>query len=266
MNERLIIGQYYPANSVLHRLDPRVKFIGSFAYITMIFFAESLLSWFFAAVYLFAMVIISKVPVRLMLKGLKSILFILIFTCILNIFFAPGETVVFEFYFIKITLEGLLLFAKMAARLVLLIISSSILTLTTTPLALTDALEFFLRPFAKIGLPAQEIAMMMTIALRFIPTLMEETEKIMKAQKARGADFETGGLVRRAKALVPILVPLFISSFKRAEDLAMAMEARCYRTDIKRSKMKELKFQRADYSALVCVTGFIAGLIIFRYF
>lgn len=264
MNGRITIGQYYPVHSYIHSLDPRVKLFGSFIYITMIFFADNVFAYIFAAVSLGIVIFMSKIPLLLMLKGLRSIMFILMFTLVLNIFFTPGDTAVFEFYFIRVTSQGLIMAGKMAVRLVLLIISSSVLTLSTTPLSLTDAIEYYLSPFSKIGLPAQEIAMMMTIALRFIPTLMEELDKIMKAQKARGADFESGGVIRRVKALIPILVPLFVSSFRRAEDLAMAMEARCYRTDVKRTKMKELKFERTDYTALVCVIIFIAGILVLR--
>jgi len=261
LNSRITIGQYYPANSAIHSLDPRVKLFGSFVYITMIFFANNAFSNLLAAVFLGIIIALSTVPFKLMLKGLKNIIFILLFTLTLNIFFTPGEHIIVEFYFIRIYSEGLFMAGKLALRLVFLIISSTALTLTTTPLALTGAIEFFLKPFAKIGLPAAEISMMMSIALRFIPTLMEETEKIIKAQKARGADFETGGVVKRAKALIPILVPLFVSSFRRAEDLAMAMESRCYRTDIRRTKMKVLKFKRPDFAAAVCVMAFAAGII-----
>jgi energy-coupling factor transport system permease protein len=264
MNGRITIGQYYPADSPIHRLDPRVKLFGSICYITMIFFAVNLFANIFAAAFLGFVIILSKAPIGMMLKGLKNILFILMFTLVLNVFFTPGETIVLEFYFIRITAEGLIMAGRLAVRLILLIVSSSVLTLTTTPLALTDALEFYLKPFAKIGLPAQEIAMMMSIALRFIPILMEETDKIMKAQKARGADFETGGLIKRAKALVPVLIPLFVSSFRRAEDLAMAMEARCYRTDVKRTKMKVLRLKGADFAAVGCVMLFTAGVLTLR--
>lgn len=264
MNTRITIGQYYPVHSYIHSLDPRVKLLGSFIYITMIFFADNAFSYLFSACCLFIVIYMSRVPLKLLLRGLRNIMFILLFTITLNVFFTTTGTLVFEFYFIKIYLEGLIIAGKMAVRLMLLIISSSILTLTTTPLALTDAIEFYLKPFAKIGLPAQEIAMMMTIALRFIPTLMEEMDKIMKAQKARGADFETGNVIKRVKALIPILVPLFVSSFRRAEDLAMAMEARCYRTDIKRTKMKELRLVRIDYTALACILFFIAGILAFK--
>jgi energy-coupling factor transport system permease protein len=208
---------------------------------------------------------LSCAPVKLLLKGLKNIMFILLFTVTLNIFFTPGENYIFEFHFIRISSQGLIMAGRLALRLMLLIVSSALLTLTTTPLSLTGAIEFYLTPFAKIGLPAQEISMMMSIALRFIPVLMEETDKIMKAQKARGADFETGGLVKRARALIPILIPLFVSAFRRAEDLAMAMEARCYQTDLKRTKMRPLKCGRSDYAAVCGVVVFAAGIAGLRF-
>jgi len=262
LNTRITIGQYYPANSRIHSLDPRVKLFGSFIYLTAIFFTDNLFSHLFVILSLAAVVFLSKTPLKLLFKGLKNILFILLFTLTLNIFFTPSESYLFEFYFIHISAEGLIMAGKLAVRLVLLITSSAILTLTTTPLSLTDAIEFYLKPFAKVGLPAQEISMMMSIALRFIPVLTEETDKIIKAQKARGADFETGGVIKRARALIPVLIPLFVSSFRRAEDLAMAMEARCYRTDIKRTKMKPLKCNRADYAAICLCVSFIAGVIL----
>ena len=264
MNLRVTVGQYYPIESVIHALDPRVKLLGSFTFITMIFFAESFFANLFCAFFIFSVTFASRVPFMLFLKGLKNILFILLFTLVLNIFLTPGEHCIFQIGIIKITREGLFLAVKMAVRLVLLIISSACLTLTTPPLSLASAFEFFLSPFARFGLPAQEISMMMTIALRFIPTLTDETDKIIKAQKARGADFETGGVKKRARALVPVLVPLFVSCFKRAEDLAYAMEARCYRTDIKRSKMNGLKFIKKDFAALGVIAVFAAGLLVIR--
>ena len=208
---------------------------------------------------------ISKVPLKFMLKGLKSILFILLFTVVLNIFFTPGGQVItlgtypLQWGWVKITDEGLLIAAKMGIRLVLLIVGSSLLTLTTSPIELTDGIESLLNPFRKIGVPAHEIAMMMSIALRFIPILLEETDKIMKAQMARGADFETGNLVQRAKATIPIMVPLFISAFRRAEELAMAMEARCYRGGVGRTRLNQLKYKPSDFVAFGGAVLFMIG-------
>jgi energy-coupling factor transport system permease protein len=207
-------------------------------------------------------VAVSRVPIMFILRGLRGIIFILLFTTILNIFFTPGETVLFEFRWIKITLEGLIIAGKMSLRLCLLLIGSSLLTLTTSPIELTDALEYIMKPLKRIGIPAHEIAMMMTIALRFIPTLMEEMEKIMKAQTARGADFDTGGVIKKARSLIPLLVPLFISSFRRADELAMAMEARCYRGDVNRTRMNVLKLQRRDYRAGFILSVFVAGVML----
>jgi len=258
----ITIGQYYPADSPVHRLDPRLKLVSALAYIILLFFVINLWGFAFTAVCIFAVIKISRVPPLYLLRGLRGILFILIFTAALNIFFTPGETALFQFHAFKITLEGLTLAFKMAVRLCLLIIGSSVLTLTTSPIELTDAIEYLLKPLKRIGVPAHEIAMMMTIALRFIPTLMEEMEKIMKAQSARGADFDTGGVIKRARGLIPLLAPLFISSFRRADELAMAMEARCYRGDINRTRMKVLKLTRSDFRAVPFVCLFAAGIFV----
>lgn len=197
-----------------------------------------------------------------MLKGLKGIVFILSFTVVLNVFLTRGETVFWTFGIFSITLEGILFALKMGGRLILLVVGTSMLTLTTSPIQLTDGIEYLLKPFAKMGLPAHEIAMMMSIALRFIPILLEETDKIMKAQMARGADFESGKMLERAKAMVPILIPLFISAFRRAEELAMAMEARCYRGGSGRTRMNQLKYQKPDYISFVYTSVFIVGAIL----
>jgi energy-coupling factor transport system permease protein len=210
------------------------------------------------------MIRLSKVPVRLLFRGLRAVMFILIFASVLNIFLTPGEHVLLSFMFIRITREGMFLFGTMASRLILLIIGSSILTLTTSPIQLTDAIESLLKPLKRIKVPAHEIAMMMTIALRFIPTLAEELEKIMKAQKARGADFESGSLISRAKNLIPVLVPLFVSAFRRADELATAMDARCYRGDMNRSKMKVMQLKATDIAAAVLFIFFALLLLLTR--
>ncbi|MCL2564923.1 MAG: energy-coupling factor transporter transmembrane protein EcfT [Defluviitaleaceae bacterium] len=247
MNLNITIGQYYPASSKIHSLDPRTKLLALFVFIIILFSAPNAFGYVVSALGLFGVILMSKVPVKFMLKGLRNVFFIIIFTVVLNVFFVPGETVLFQLGFLRVTLEGLFAAARMACRLVLLIIASSVLTLTTSPIELTDGIEHALKPFKKIGVPAHEIAMMMTIALRFIPTLMEETDRIMKAQISRGADFGSGNLVQKAKAIIPLLVPLFISAFRRADELALAMESRCYRGDENRTRMKVLKRGRIDY-------------------
>ncbi|NMA35031.1 MAG: energy-coupling factor transporter transmembrane protein EcfT, partial [Clostridiaceae bacterium] len=225
MNTNITIGQYIPGDSVIHKADPRTKIILSIVFMAVIFLVNSF--WTFTAMAMFVLltVIISGVPVKYTLRGLKPILFIIIFTAVINIFTTRGTPISQAVPFKYITWEGLVLALKLAMRLVLIIISGSLLTFTTTPILLTDGIEKLLSPFRRIGLPAHELAMMMSIALRFIPTLLEETDKIMKAQAARGADFDTGNLVQRAKSFVPVLVPLFVSAFRRADELATAMEA-----------------------------------------
>jgi len=250
---RIIVGQYYPTNSIIHRLDPRVKLIGAFAHITVLLMVNNFIGYAIATVYVAALVTSSKVPPRLMLRGLRAIFFMLLFAVTINLFLAPGDTVVFQLGFIRLTAEGLAGGAKMAMRLVLLVIGTSMLTLATSPIKLTDGIEALLRPLKIIKVPAHDIAMMMTITLRFIPILADEMSKIMKAQKARGADFDTGGLAKRAKSLLPVLVPLFVSAFKRADELATAMEARCYRGDVGRTKMKQMKMTLADWLAIVII-------------
>jgi len=258
MKNRIVIGQYYPADSPVHALDPRVKLGAAVIFITALFFVRNFYGYAAAALGVAAAARASKVPPRLLLRGLRGILFLLIFMVVLQVFFTPGATVIFSFHFIQISAEGLIQAAKMALRLVLLISGSTLLTLTTSPIQLTDAIEYMLKPFKRIGLPAHEIAMMMTIALRFIPTLIEETDKIMKAQMARGADFDTGGLLKKAKSLIPLLVPLFVSAFRRADELAMAMEARCYRGDVNRTRMKEMRMTKRDLAAVGMFAGFVA--------
>ncbi len=256
----ITLGQYYDVDSPIHRLDPRTKIIGTFCYIVGLFLVKGMLGFLFATLGLLTVIRLSRIPIRFIVRGQKSIAILLMFTVILNMFMVKGEVLV-KIWFLQITKEGLYTAIFMGVRLILLVIGCSIMTLTTTPLQLTDGLEKLLRPLKKIKVPVHDIAMMMSIALRFIPILMEETDKIMKAQSARGADFDTGTLFERARSLIPVLVPLFISAFRRADELATAMEARCYRGDEGRTKMKELKYTKADYIAKVIILLFLAGLI-----
>ena len=263
---KITIGQYYHADSFIHKLDARMKLLCTVIFITVLFFVGNFLGYGLAAIYLAIIIRVSKVPPKFLFRGLRAILFIIVFTAFLNIFFTQGGNVVVQVGFVRVTELGLINAARMGIRLVMLIIGSSILTLTTTPIQLTDAIEFSLKPFKRIGVPAHEIAMMMTIALRFIPTLIEEMDKIMKAQMARGADFDTGGIIRKARSLVPLLVPLFISSFRRADDLALAMESRCYRGDMGRTRMKQMKMKWRDYQALSVLAIFTALVFVLEYF
>lgn len=262
----ITLGQYYQADSVIHRLDPRVKLGTTILFIISLFVFDDFWGYAVAACFLAVVVRLSKVPFRFMVKGMKSIVFLLSITVLFNLFLTPGEPVV-QIWKLFITKEGVRLAVLLAIRLGFLIMGSSVMTLTTTPNQLTDGLEKMLKPLGRIKVPVHEIAMMMSIALRFIPILMEETDKIMKAQLARCADFESGNLIKKAKSLVPLLVPLFISAFRRANDLAMAMEARCYRGGEHRTKMKPLHYEKRDYIAyaiVVCylVAGFTAGRLI----
>ncbi|MCL2171296.1 MAG: energy-coupling factor transporter transmembrane protein EcfT [Defluviitaleaceae bacterium] len=256
----ITIGQYYPVKSYVHGMDARAKLFIMVVFITSIFFLRSFFSYGFTLLCIAAVLRVSKVPARFVLRGLRPIIFIILFTAILNIFFTQGGVVLVHVGFIRITSLGLANALRMALRFTLLIIGSSLLTLTTTPIQLTAAIESALGPLKRIGVPAHEIAMMMTIALRFIPTLIEEMDKIMKAQMARGADFDTGGIIKKAKSMVPLLVPLFISSFRRADELALAMEARCYRGDIGRTKMNTPRMTRVDFIALLAVGLYIAAI------
>ena len=264
MFDSITLGQYYQTDSVLHRLDPRVKLVGTFAYLISLFVVDSFLGYLLAALFLAAMIMLSNVPFRYIVRGMKTILFLLLITVCFNLFLTPGE-VIWQAWVFKITREGVSFAIKMAIRLSLLILGSSIMTLTTTPTQLTDALESLMRPLKKVRVPVHEIAMMMSIALRFIPILMEETDKIMKAQIARGADFESKNLIKKIKSMVPLLVPLFISAFRRANDLAMAMEARCYRGGEGRTKMKPLVYSaRTDRLAYLILASFFAACIATR--
>lgn len=261
----ITIGQYYPAESPIHRMDARLKLTVTFIFIVTLFLVNTFIGYLFVIASMGLVIKASKVPLKFMLKGLKSIMIIILFTAFINLFMTRGETVLVQVGIFSITMEGVLLAIKMCVRLVLLIVGSSILTLTTTPIQLTDAIEYILKPFKKIGVPAHEIAMMMTIALRFIPTLLDETDKIMKAQQARGADFDTGNLIQKAKALIPILVPLFISAFRRAEELAMAMEARCYHGDEHRTRMNMMKMKGSDYRAAGMAVAYAVVIIGLRF-
>ena len=247
MLKDITLGQYFPGDSVVHRLDPRTKLIALIVYIVALFSAGNWLSYTMVFVFLSGTVVISEIPVKAIVRGMKPLVMILVFTGILNLLFTAGETVLVQFWRITITLEGVTMAIFMVIRILMLISATFLLTYTTSPISLTDGLESLLGPLKKLHLPIHELAMMMCIALRFIPTLIEETDKIISAQKARGADFENGSLLQRVKALVPILVPLFISAFRRADELATAMECRCYQGGDGRTKMKLLRFKRVDY-------------------
>jgi len=252
----ITLGQYYPADSAIHKLDPRTKLIGTVAFLVSLFLFNKWAGYIVATIFLASVIRISKVPFRFMIKGLKAIFVLLLITVIFNLFIIPGE-VLWDFGILRITKEGLSQAGFMALRLTYLIIGSSVMTLTTTPNDLTDGLERVLGPLKLFRVPVHEISMMMSIALRFIPILLEETDKIMKAQTARGADFESGNLIQKAKNMVPLLVPLFISAFRRASDLAMAMESRCYRGGEGRTKMKPLMYEKRDFIAFLIVVIYL---------
>ena len=258
----ITLGQYYPADSVVHRMDPRVKILLLIAVIVAIFLAGNLLAFVPVIAFLIVVTKLSQVPVKMMLKGLKPLRLILILTFVLNLFFLQGETVLLDLGFAQIKKEALILAVHYSLRLVLLVLFSSILTLTTPPITLTDGLERLLSPLRVVRFPAHEMAMMMSIALRFIPTLMEEADKIMKAQTARGADFESGNLINRAKAMVPLLVPLFVSAFRRAGDLAMAMEARCYHGGEGRTRLRVLQCEKRDYIACAVTAVLVLAVVL----
>ena len=261
---RITIGQYYPSNSIVHRIDPRVKLIGVFAYITALMFVNNFYGYGVAAVFVATIVALSKVPPIFIFRGLRAVVFMLIIAGLINLFLTPGENVIFSFAFLRITMEGVLMAAQMASRLTLLITGSSLLTLTTSPIQLTNAIEALLRPLKIFKVPAHDIAIMMTIVLRFIPIFGQEMEIIMKAQKARGAEFDTGGLIRRAKSMLPILIPLFVSAFRRAFELATAMEARCYRGDVNRTKLKVMKMACIDYISILVMVLFCVLIYLMR--
>ncbi|MCL2226069.1 MAG: energy-coupling factor transporter transmembrane protein EcfT [Oscillospiraceae bacterium] len=264
MLKDITLGQFFPGNTVVHRLDPRMKLVLTLIYITALFLAQGLFGYALMLGVLITCLALSRISPKTVLRGLRPVLFIILVTVILNVFFITGETILFEYRFIVITQEGLLTAAFMASRLLMLIVGTFLLTYTTSPIALTDGLEQMLSPLKKIRLPIHELAMMMSIALRFIPTLIEETDKIMSAQKARGADFDSGGLIKRAKAILPLIIPLFISAFRRADELATAMESRCYHGGEGRTRMKVLKSAPRDYMALLFGAVVIATVVLLR--
>lgn len=258
MLKDITLGQYFPIDSFLHKLDPRTKILLFILDIITIFVAKTVFSYSVLILFTFLLMVTSKVPIKMYIKGLKPILFIIVFTALLNLFLTEGTDLPVFGYSIGITVEGAIVAIKMAMRLILLIIGSSALTYTTSPMALTDGIERLLKPLSKIGFPSHELAMMMSIAIKFVPTLIEETDKIIKAQQARGASFDTGSIIKRAKALVPMLVPLFISAFRRADDLAIAMESRCYTGGDGRSRLREIKFTHIDISGSLIAIAFFA--------
>ena len=262
MLKDITLGQFFPLDSVIHKIDPRFKIMFTLLYIILIFFADSLAGYLTVAVFSIVIISLSKVGFKVVLKSIKPLLFIIIFTAVINLFFTGGEKILWQYKALKITTDGVKNAVNMVLRLTFLVTGSSLLTYTTSPIMLTNGIERLLSPFSKIGFPSHEIAMMMTIALRFIPTLLEETEKIMKAQKARGADFESGNILSRAKALVPVLVPLFINSFRRADELATAMECRCYRGGDSRTSLSRLKVSRIDWISLLVMTAFTILIIL----
>ena len=266
MLKDITLGQFFPGTSVVHRLDPRTKLVFLVIYIVALFVAANWISYGVVFAFLALSIAVSHIPLKSILRGMKPLIMILIFTGVLNLFFTGGEKILFHRWVITITMEGVVRAVFMVMRILMLVTGTFLLTYTTSPIALTDGLESLLGPLKKIKVPVHELAMMMCIALRFIPTLIEETDKIMSAQKARGADFESGNLMQRAKALVPILVPLFISAFRRADELATAMECRCYHGGDGRTKMKLLRYKRNDYMAYLVGAVLLAGIFMLHHF
>ena len=257
----ITIGQYYPAKSMIHRLDPRVKLVCTLLYLVSLFMFRSLSGYLIATLFLAAVIRISRVPFSFIVRGLKPIVMLLMITVLFNLFLTMNGEILFHAWIFTVTEGGLVTAVYMAVRLIYLIIGSSLMTFTTTPNELTDGIEALLHPLNKIHVPVHEVAMMMSIALRFIPILLEETDKIMKAQIARGADFESGNIIQRAKSMIPLLVPLFVSAFRRANDLAMAMEARCYRGGEGRTKMKPLRYKYRDYAAYIVMIAYVVLVV-----
>lgn len=260
MFKDITLGQYYQGDSVIHKLDPRVKLVGTIVYMVSLFLFNNLYCYALAAIFLLIVILLTKIPIVYMIKGLKAVFFLMLITVFCNLFFTPGETI-FKFWILALTKEGIRSAIYMLIRLTLLIVSASIMTLTTTPNQLTDGIEKLFKPLRAIKVPVHEVAMMMSIALRFIPILMEETDKIMKAQTARGARFDSKNLIIKVKSMIPLLVPLFVSAFRRASDLALAMEARCYHGGDGRTKMKPLKYSTRDVVAYLLMFGYL-GLVI----
>lgn len=261
------IGQYYPSGSVIHRLDPRLKLVLCVTYIVMIFFIKTFTGYALTALFVFSLILISKVPVLKVLRSLKAIIFLVLFTVILTVLFYRGEAedLLWGWKFLRIYKSALINAGKMSLRIILLVLGPSVLTLTTTPVELTDALERLLKPLSYIKIPVHELAIIMSIALRLIPTLVEETDKIISAQKARGADFESGNLFKRAKAMIPVLIPLFVSSFRRADELAYAMDSRCYRGAKGRTRMKIMRLSIKDFVAFFIMAAFFFVILLLRY-
>ena len=264
MIKDITIGQYFTGHSALHRLDPRVKLLLTIAYVVALFLTGSFWGYLLAGAFLVLCYALAKIKLKVILKSLKPVIPLVIFTGVLNMFFVTGEPI-WEFWIFHLTWEGLRFAAVMSVRIVCLIAGTSLLTYTTSPIALTDGLERLLSPLRRLHFPAHELAMMMTITLRFIPTLVEETDKIMAAQKSRGADIDSGGLLKRVKSLIPILIPLFVSSFRRADELALAMECRCYQGGEGRTRMKQLKLRAVDGGAVLCTGLVVAGCILLNY-
>ena len=265
MLKDITLGQYFPGTSLAHRLDPRTKLLLTVIYIVALFCAKSFFSYLLIALVLFTGIKVSGVAPKALVRGLKPILFIICFTAVLNLFYTPGETLA-SFWIFKITKEGIFTAFFMVLRITMLIMGTFLLTYTTSPIALTDGMEALLGPLKRVRVPVHELAMMMSIALRFIPTLIEETDKIMSAQKARGTDFESGNLLQKARALVPILVPLFISAFRRADELAVAMECRCYHGGEGRTKLHVLRYKPRDYLVLAAYAAVLAGVLVLARF
>ncbi len=264
MMRDVALGQYYPSNSVLHRIDPRIKIVSVILYIVAVFFADNPLTYLLLLVYCTAAALFAKIPVKQLAKSLRPLIFIVVFTAFFNVFWTKGETLLTPSgFFIKIYLEGIVAAVYMMVRLICLVVGTLVLvSYTTTPIELTHGIESLLYPLTKIKVPVHEFAMMMSIALRFIPTLIEETDKIVNAQKARGADFETGGLIKRAKAFIPIMIPLFVSAFRRADELATAMECRCYNGSPNRTRMNVLRIRARDIVYFAVVVALCAALIV----
>lgn len=265
MFKDITFGQYYPSDSLIHRMDPRFKLVVAFVFIIVLFMIDSFAGYITAGLYVVAVIAAAKVPVKLLFKNLKPLWFILLFMLVINVFFTTTGNVLFSFWILKVTDDGIIKAILMLVRLVMLIFFTGLLTLTTTPISLTVGIESLLSPLKRIRFPAHELAMMMTIALRFIPTLMEETDKIMKAQMARGASFDTGNLFQKAKSMIPLLIPLFVSAFRRADELALAMTARCYNGGEGRTRMNPLKVGQIDYVGAFVSVLFVAAMIVFNY-
>ena len=267
MLKDITLGKYFPGDSVIHRLDPRTKILLTIFFMVGIFFVNSIWMYIPLAVFMLFVIGMTKIPIKSVILSLKPLTFIIILMFVLNVLMGGDGKVLVRFWIIRITQESLLRASFVVIRLVLLVLGTSLMTLTTTPIMLTDGLESILSPLKVVKFPAHELAMMMTIALRFIPTLLDETDRIMKAQLARGADFETGGLIKKAKAMIPILIPLFVSSFKRADELALAMDSRCYNGGKGRTRMKVMRFTLLDlYSTLIFVIAVVGIIILGRVF